>query len=245
MQWSLLRTDAEKRVLVLDPRTKILLLVTIAVFVLGGVGNENPAFFCPVLCLIPFILLIISRRIKAALTALLIYLGSYLTLRYAIPHTTGIINYLLLGTAIIIMKLMPGVVTGIYVFSSTTVSEFTAAMQRMHVSETITIPLSVMFRFFPTVAEEFSAINDAMRIRGVSFGGGHPGKMLEYRLIPLMICSVNIGQELSAAALTRGLGGKVRRTNVCRIGFHFADLVVMVICSMPYAALLLSGFGLL
>ena len=54
--------------------------------------------------------------------------------------------------------------------------------------------------------------------------------MIEYRLIPLMVCSAKIGEELNAAAITRGLGGDVKRTNVCRIGFHFQDYIVVLIC---------------
>ena len=50
------------------------------------------------------------------------------------------------------------------------------------------------------------------------------GKMLEYRFVPMMICSIKIGEELSAAALTRGLGSPVRRTNICNIGFRVIDI---------------------
>lgn len=57
-----------------------------------------------------------------------------------------------------------------------------------------------MFRFFPTVGEEYGSIADAMRMRGIRFGGGKPAKMLEYRMVPLMISCVKIGDELSAAA---------------------------------------------
>lgn len=39
-------------------------------------------------------------------------------------------------------------------------------------------------------------------------------------VMSLMTCCVKIGEELSVAALTRGLGGEVRRTNVCKIGFY-------------------------
>ena len=38
--------------------------------------------------------------------------------------------------------------------------------------------------------------------------------MIEYRMIPLLFSCVNIGDELSAAAITRGLGGRVKRTSV-------------------------------
>lgn len=52
---------------------------------------------------------------------------------------------------------------------------------------------------------------DAMRMRGVRFGGGKVGAILEYRIVPMMICSVKIGEELSQAALYAGLGGPVKR----------------------------------
>ena len=53
--------------------------------------------------------------------------------------------------------------------------------------------------------------------------------MIEYRLIPLMVSVVKIGDELSAAALTRGLGAPVRRTNVCELGFHVQDIIAIVL----------------
>ena len=117
-------------------------------------------------------------------------------------------------------------------------------MLRLHLSEIIIIPLSVMFRFFPTVADEFSSINAAMKMRGIALGGRHAGKIVEYRMVPLMTCSVKIGEELSAAALTRGLGGNVRRTNVCEIGFHVQDTIFAALCLLPYGALALSAAGL-
>lgn len=50
--------------------------------------------------------------------------------------------------------------------------------------------------------------------------------MLEYRLVPLIISIVKIGDELSAAALTRGLGAPGKRTDICNIGFHVQDIVI-------------------
>lgn len=152
-------------------------------------------------------------------------------------------NFLVLATAGILSQFIPGLMMGYYTVTTTTVSEFVAAMERMHMPKQIVIPLSVMFRFFPTVGEEASSISDAMRMRGISFGGNHPGKMLEYRLIPLMTCSVKIGDELSAAALTRGLGADVKRTNICKIGFRFVDYIVLLGCIITLAYLLLVKIG--
>lgn len=105
---------------------------------------------------------------------------------------------------------------GYYLIESTTVSEFVAAMERVHIPQKIVIPLSVR--------EEYAAIGDAMKMRGISTLRS-PIKMLEYRVVPLMISIANIGEELSAAALTRGLGAPTKRTNICNIGFGALDVI--------------------
>ena len=145
-------------------------------------------------------------------------------------------NYIAVAIVGILLRFTPSVVMGYFVVTTTTVSEFVAAMERLHLPQQITIPMSVMFRFFPTVAEEWSAIGDAMRMRGVRFGGGKVGAILEYRIVTMMICSVKIGEELSQAALTRGLGGPVKRTNICKLGFHVQDVIFLLICLGAFAA---------
>lgn len=87
---------------------------------------------------------------------------------------------------------------------------------------------------------DVSSINDAMRMRDIRFGGKNAGKMIEYRMIPLLVCSARIGEELNAAAITRGLGGDVKRTNVCQIGFHIQDYVFILVCAVPYLIWILS-----
>lgn len=243
MHQSILQSDIENRGLLLDPRTKLLLLITMAAFVLGNLGSDKLPFLAPCLCFIPLVLLLSSKKYKASVTYIILYFVMYFAFHFFGPKTTGILNFLLLGTAGIITRFMPSIMMGVYVVSTTTVSEFTAAMLRMHVSEKLIIPISVMFRFFPTVADEFSSINAAMRMRGVSLGGKNVGKMIEYRLVPLLTCTSKIGEELSAAALTRGLGGNVRRTNVCEIGFHVQDYIIIPLCIIPFVITILPWSG--
>ena len=63
----------------------------------------------------------------------------------------------------------------------------------------------------------------------------NPQAVLEYRIVPLMMSVVTIGNDLSAAALTRGLGNGKKRTSICRIGFQWKDFALMI---MVTAALL-------
>ena len=120
-----------------------------------------------------------------------------------------------------------------YIIKSTTASECITALGRMHIGRQITIPLSVLFRFIPTMQEESAAIKDAMRMREVQFGTKkfwqNPADLIEYRYIPLMISVVKIGDDLSAAALTRGLDNPVRRTNITKVGFTAWDLLAVLI----------------
>lgn len=234
MNVGLLQPDMDHRGVIFDPRTKMLLLLTIAVFVLGGSGGPAIDRLAPLFCAIPCILFLMSGKWRPALIYAVVYAAAYVSFAYVGPRTTGIVNFLLLAICGILSRFLPGVMAGTYLIETTTVSEFTAAMNRMRVTDKITISLSVMFRFFPTVIDEFSSINMAMRMRDIRFGGKRAGKMIEYRMVPLMVCSARIGEELNAAALTRGLGGPVRRTNICRIGFHLQDIVLILLCLVPY-----------
>ena len=57
-----------------------------------------------------------------------------------------------------------------------------------------------------------------------------------------MVCSAKIGEELNAAALTRGLGGEVKRTNVCHIGLHVQDYILLLLCLVPYVLWVVEKF---
>ncbi len=240
MSRQLLQAKIEKRGLVLDPRTKLLLILTMSTFVLGGALSEKVAWLMPAFCAVPAIALLSVRQYKKATVYILVYGITFIGMRYAVIMTDGFMRFIVFGCGVIITRFMPCVMMGAYLFSSTTVSEFTAAMQRMHVSEKIIIPVSVMFRFFPTVFDEAQCINAAMKMRDIRFGGKNASRILEYRLVPLMTCCAKIGEELSAAALTRGLAGKVKRTNICDIGFHVQDVAGITLCVVPYILLVIS-----
>ena len=230
--------------MILDPRTKFLLLITMSIFVLGGAGGAIMGGLLPVFCALPAIALISAKKFKRAAGYTLLYCLSIMAVFLFGNRAHGFIYFLIMGICGILLRFLPCLMMGSYLVSTTTVSEFTAAMLRMHITEKIIIPLSVMFRFFPTVLDEFKSINAAMKMRGIQFGSVGIAKMIEYRIVPLMTCCVKIGEELSAAALTRGLGGDVKRTNICKIGFRFQDYIVITLCLVPYVLLVLQFFGL-
>ena len=241
---TLQRRGSGSAAVVLDPRSKLLFILIISVFVLGGAGNGIMVVVRPILCAVPLVLLLFSRKFAAASLYSAVYLICYIIRLLWSPEMSGLSGFLVLFITDLFCRFLPSFAMGYYVISSTTVSEFTAAMKRMHVTDKIIIPFSVRFRFFPTVAEEAKAINNAMRMRGIRFGGKKASKILEYRLVPMLVCSVKIGEELSAAALVRGLGAPVERTNICKIGFHAQDVLIWVMCGGAIFAYALNLLGI-
>ena len=229
-------TTEKRKGILLDPRTKLILLLTITTLMSSNEGIMN--IVKPCLSLVPFALILSERRFKTAGKYLVLYAVCFILERIALTSLSGLLSFIVLAVTSIMTRFAPGIMTGAYLISSTSISEFIGAMERMHIPEKIVIPMSVIFRFFPTISEEYQAIRDAMKMRGIRFGGKNPFLMLEYRLVPLMVSVVKIGDELSAAALTRGLGAPVKRTNVCQIGFDVQDLIAILFCVICFALFL-------
>lgn len=235
-------TSDNRKGIVLDPRTKLFMLVTITTLMFSTSNEGIMNVVKPILSLIPFALILSERRFKTAGKYALLYVACFILERLALNVWSGMLSFMVLAVSSIMTRFAPGIMTGVYLISSTSVSEFIGAMERMHITEKIIIPLSVIFRFFPTIGEEYQAIRDAMKMRNIRFGGRNPFLMIEYRLIPLMVSVVKISDELSAAALTRGLGAPVRRTNVCEIGFHVQDIIAIVLCLACFAVFFLQKY---
>lgn len=166
-------------------------------------------------------------------TVIYFVIGAALSLLVSIPIMVPFfpaVWALINGTVFMLYttKVTPCVIAAFFLMTTTSVSEFIGSMKKMHITDKITIPLSVVFRFFPTVKEDARAINDAMKMRGIT--PKNPMLMLEYRVVPLIISTVKAGEDLSCSALTRGLGSPKKRTNMCDIGFHLWDWLIFGIC---------------
>ena len=226
----------------LDPRTKLALVLVLAVFVMGGLGGEQLKGIKTILSVLPFVLLLIEKQWKRfARGIVMLVIGHGLLL--VMPYLPGVLNYIALMCGGILTRFVVTIVMGGYLIATTSVSEFVSAMERLHMPQAITIPMSVMFRLFPTIGTEWRSIRRAMTMRGIHLGGARAGQVLEYQLVPMMTSTVRIGEELSASALTRGLGAPVRRTNICRIGFRVQDVILIMGCLFVIAVWILELCG--
>lgn len=217
-------------VLRLDPRTKLFMVFVVSSVVLMTATTPLLWTVRIVMTMIPIVLLVLEKRYASAIRFTLLYsIALVLTFCFLSEESTGIFKSLLTGYCGIVVQFMPALITAWYVVRTTKIDEFMSSMQKMHIPDGITISLAVVMRFFPTLKEEYLSIRDAMKMRGVMLGGGNAVKMIEFRMIPLLFSCVNIGDELSAAAVTRGLGGKARRTSVVELRLGWGDYVLITV----------------
>ncbi len=213
----------------LDPRTKFYMILIVSAVVMMSATTPFLWGVRITMTLIPIILLIIEKKYTSAFGFTFLYIAALvLTFAFLSEDSNGFFKTFLTGYSGIVVQFMPCLITAWYVIRTTKIDEFMSAMQKMKIPDGIAISLAVVMRFFPTIKEEYSSISDAMKMRGIAFGGGNAAKMIEYRMIPLLFSCVNIGDELSAAAITRGLGGKVKRTSVEELRLRLADWVLII-----------------
>ena len=212
----------------LDPRTKLFMVFVVSLIVMMSATTPFLWAIRLSITLIPIILMILEKKYSSALKFLLAYASALvLTFYFLSEQSEGLIASLLIGYCGIVVQFMPAIITAWYVVRTTKIGEFMSCMQKMHIPDGIAVSLAVVMRFFPTIKEEYSSINDAMRMRGVMLGGGNVLRMFEFRMIPLLFSCVNIGEELSAAAITRGLGGETKRSSIIELKLGLADYLLM------------------
>ena len=220
----------------LDPRTKLFLAV-----VANSVILSAPLVYSVFMVAVPTVLLLFEKKWRFSLLFFSFYLVAAFGFSYLKTMDVGLAGTLVVSTLMLVSHMMPMGVVFYYVMTTTKVNEFMAGMSRMHLPNKVTIPLAVMARFFPTVFDESRAIGHAMRMRGIRLFSlrtlTNPLSILEYRLVPLLVSITKIGDELSIAAVTRGLSPETRRSCIVKIEFHFQDVVVFVYCLAVIALL--------
>ena len=155
------------------------------------------------------------------------------------PYINGFFFTLVSFITVALRKFLPCFILGKWILTKTEVSEFVAVMWKLRLPQTAIIPLSVVFRYFPTIKEEWASIRAAMKMRGIHVS-------LEHIMVPLLMSAVNVSEELSAAALCRGLDSPEPHTSLVQVRFRFSDVLVWCITgALAIAAIILKGVGIL
>ncbi len=210
-----------------DPRTKLLLLL---LCVLCTMFAPSLRYELVLVCLIAVFSMLSGQAVHAFLGILfygLIYAVTLLTIT-KMTGTTQAVFAAFLG---LVNKVYPcGLMAGLMI-KTTKTGEFMAAFYKIHMPDRFVIPFAVMMRYLPVVKEDWHYIKDAMRMRGISPSIKNiclrPMVVAECLYVPLMMAASNTADELSIAAITRGIENPNPRTSLTEIKFLFRDLIAV------------------
>ena len=225
----------EKREVKFDLRTKFMLILVVNLFLL----LSHSLIFELVLGFGCLLLFTIDGQAKSAFHFLIVFLIMLGIDQLLTPYINGFFFTLVSFITVALRKFLPCFILGKWILTKTEVSEFVAVMWKLRLPQTAIIPLSVVFRYFPTIKEEWASIRAAMKMRGIHVS-------LEHIMVPLLMSAVNVSEELSAAALCRGLDSPEPHTSLVQVRFRFSDVLVWCITgALAIAAIILKGVGIL
>lgn len=218
-----LNTSKKKKgIIKLDPRTLLFLLLicNLAVFFMPSVFGEI------ILMTMTFVLAMFCGTygfsVKLGIAYLVLLLADYI-ITICMGNTFMI--YIALGLRYT-RKVFPCAMLGGVLITTTRVGEILASLTKMHVPKTVTIPLTVLLRYFPSIGEDRRSIKKAMSMRGLNGGFfKHPARTIECLYVPLLMSASRRAEELSSAAVTRGIENPKQRTSVEDVRFHVADFI--------------------
>lgn len=207
-----------------DPRSKFLLVVVCNVIVMSA-GATSMMWL---VLLLAAVLLVVDVRPRVALgfTASNVLFWAATQLPTVWHHGFAVLAGI---TCYWLVRFGVSLSLGTWFIASTRVSDILAAMNAARLPRFLVIPLSVLFRFMPVAVDETTGVVEAMRLRGYtgSYVWRHPFDGVEKLVVPVLAASARIADDLSAAALIRGLGSSGRPTVVSDLRFRTADAVVL------------------
>ena len=220
--------------LCLDPRTKLylLLLANLTLFFHVSLYAEI------ILVALLLSLFLFSGKHKSGIKMTVLYGVMVLADFFLIPVANGVVLNVLSLFSVGIRMMLPCIISGAYAFSTTSVGEMVCALRKLKIPETIIVPCITVIRFFPTIAEDYRQIRNAMAFRGIATGNAailcHPVKSLEYILMPLLMNSNNVAQDLAVAAMTKGISLPGQHTSMIELKITGIDWFYMILCTIPF-----------
>ena len=222
-----------------DPRTKLALLL---LCVLSTMFAPTLIYELVLVCLIA-VFSLLSGKFLHAFLGIVIYGMIYGITLLSISELSGTWQAVFAAFFGLVNKVYPcGFMAGLMI-KTTKTGELMAAFYEIHMPDRFVIPLAVMMRYLPVVKEDWNYIRDAMRMRGISLSVKNiclrPMAVAECLYVPLMMAASNTADELSIAAVTRGIENPNPRTSLTEIRFSRRDFAAVTVFLLYFA------FGLL
>ena len=200
------------------------------VLLFGNLQNSYPwVAWC--LMAIPYLLLLSEKKFGKAFKGLIWLVIAIIFQKCALYFSfSGLLMSITLFFSIIVLRMLPGIAMGEYSLLTTSMSDLVASLQKMKFPDSLIIPISVMFRFFYTVKEDYQQVKEAMYLHGLVGRQffRQPVRMIEYRFVPLLLCLSRTADDVAISATTRGMAVGQKRSTISNTRLKVLDYVLIL-----------------
>lgn len=214
----------------LDFRTKFILTFVISIYAITGAFLTKHPYFAIIVYMFPYILGIFDKKYKFCIKGILFTLTAFLIRRYGLKFE-GVFGVFITFYCEIILRLIPGIMMGYYTFLTTHMSDLVFSLKKAKFPDAIIIPISVMFRFFSSIKQDYKQISEAMKMNNLGFKTllKNPMKFIEFKFVPLLMITVNTADEVAISAMTRGMIVGEKRSSISNAKLRFLDYVLLLL----------------
>lgn len=223
-------------ILRLDPRTHmgLLLMTTLIAFVV------KPFAFEVGLVVALALLQVLCGHVKIAVGYIALFALIVLTLDYAFAAGAAVFLTTFVYSFTLARRAFEVFMVGTLMIADNSVHRITAALRKLHFPEAVLIPFATGLRYFPTLGQEIGYIRDAMRLRAIPVS-----KRVEAFFVPLMMSAATTADELSRAAVCRGIDNPAPRSDTEHLRLGAADWTILAIgAAVCLFVILKYGVGL-
>jgi energy-coupling factor transport system permease protein len=217
----------------LDPRTKMGLLLGVTLL---SVYMDNIILLLTLEILL-LILAVISRTFRSMIRFLLLFFTFGIIAVVALALITGNLNYSLISFSPFFARFGVMVTAGLLFAFTTSPNNLAQALEKMRFPAPLSFTLTITLRYIPTMAREAGAIMNALKLRGINLSAWdiirRPSYFYRGMIIPLLIRTLKLSDEIAIAAESRGFNGGKGRTslNTLKIGANDITFVVFMLLS--------------
>ncbi|MCY1153006.1 MAG: energy-coupling factor transporter transmembrane component T [Sphaerochaetaceae bacterium] len=195
----------------------------VTVFLSVCISFNTSALFSFALVAFISVFCMLNSKSKLAIKSITIYLLlNILSFDFILSSYDFLKNYVLFLVIVAKFFYLP-FLGGIFFVATSDVSSIIVSLEKVKLPKTIIIPLSVIFRYFPTFKEDRKSIKDAMKMRGITFK--NPIRYLEYVSVPTIISATNIIDDISISAETKCISDPCKKERFFDVKYTLIDFI--------------------
>lgn len=213
----------------IDFRTKFFLTLIIGISTIEGSLARRYYYLGIFLALLPYLFALYDRKISLVSKGIfytgLAFLGQNIMEKFPNSFWAMILNLY----AGIVIKILPGLIMGYYTMTTTKMSDLVYSLQKIRLPNTIIIPISVMFRFFYSIKQDYKIIGEAMYMHDLTLKSffKNPSRFIEYKFVPLLMITSQTADNVAISAMTRGMKVDGDRSSISSAQLRNIDYILL------------------